>query len=134
MARRSLWILLLLVGCTKSSISNSPYSYAPTSPNAQWTPSASYRVPDFIDKVFDMPDVDGKASLIDLVDIALRQNPDTATTWAKARESAADYAISMSDYYPMINFEADVTKLHGTLSGSSGSSGGSSSAGATQTS
>jgi outer membrane protein len=47
-----------------------------------------------------------KLTLADLVDVALRINPSTQSTWEQARASAADWASSRGAYYPTISGDA----------------------------
>lgn len=93
---------------------SSPFVYAPKAPQDVWTPSAKYKIPEFLKKALLVPTLEGEAKLSELVSIALLNNPQTAITWAQAREAAANYSISLSDYYPTIDFEADATYQHGT--------------------
>lgn len=112
--------LVFLVGCTKGSVSNSPFCYAPESPKSTWSPKSNYKIPEFLKKPLDVPSLDGEIKLAELINFALSNNPDTALTWAKAREAASSYAISLSDYYPDIDFEADYTYQHGQEGGMEG--------------
>ena len=47
-----------------------------------------------------------KLMLADLVDVALRINPSTQSTWEQARASAADWASSRGAYYPTLSGDA----------------------------
>ncbi len=47
-----------------------------------------------------------KLALADLVDVALRINPATQSSWEQARAAAADWAVSRGDYYPTISGDA----------------------------
>ncbi|EFK08117.1 type I secretion outer membrane protein, TolC family [delta proteobacterium NaphS2] len=57
-----------------------------------------------------------KLSLADLVDIALRINPTTQSTWEQARAAAADWASSRGQYYPTISGDASGYGLGGNSS------------------
>ena len=50
-------------------------------------------------------------TLGDVVDVALRNNPETQISWANARAAAAAYGGSKALYYPTINGEIGVTHL-----------------------
>jgi Outer membrane protein len=50
-------------------------------------------------------------TLGDVVDLALRNNPETQISWANARAAAAAYGGSKGLYYPTINAEIGVTRL-----------------------
>jgi len=52
-------------------------------------------------------------SLLDIVDIALRNNPETAATWAQARSAAAAYGSKKGKYYPLVGATAGLDRLHG---------------------
>jgi outer membrane protein TolC len=52
-------------------------------------------------------------SLLDIVDIALRNNPETAATWAQARSAAAAYGSKKGEYYPLVGATAGLDRLHG---------------------
>ncbi|PIU58258.1 MAG: hypothetical protein COS89_01320 [Deltaproteobacteria bacterium CG07_land_8_20_14_0_80_38_7] len=52
-------------------------------------------------------------NLSDLIDVALRNNPNTQHSWASAKASAAEWAISRGEYYPKI--DADLTGNGGKL-------------------
>ena len=41
-------------------------------------------------------------SLLDIVDIALHNNPETAASWAQCRSAAAAYGSQKGDYYPQV--------------------------------
>ncbi|MCH9613989.1 MAG: Outer membrane protein OprM [Chlamydiia bacterium] len=117
----ALILCCLCVGCTKGSVSSSPFVYAPKAPQDVWTPKADYKIPEFLKKALEVPTLEGEAKLSELVNIALLNNPETALTWASAREAAANYSISLSDYYPTVDFEADATYQHGTEGSQEGS-------------
>jgi outer membrane protein len=50
-------------------------------------------------------------TLGDVVDLALRNNPETQISWANARAAAAAYGGSKGLYYPTIDAEIGVTRL-----------------------
>ncbi len=54
-----------------------------------------------------------KLTLSDLVDLALRINPSTQSSWEQARAAAADWAVSRGDYYPSISGDASGTGMGG---------------------
>ncbi|MCF8129047.1 MAG: TolC family protein, partial [Deltaproteobacteria bacterium] len=57
-----------------------------------------------------------KLTLTDLVDVALRINPTTRSTWEQARASAADWASSRGAYYPTLTGDASGYALGGDSS------------------
>jgi outer membrane protein len=46
-----------------------------------------------------------------LIDIALRNNPDTRVAWESARRAAAEYGRSLAPYYPTVRAEAGLTPV-----------------------
>ena len=86
--------LALLAGCTHGVLD--PYSYAPKSPST------------FYQKPLDITDVtafspDTPLTLAEILDIALRNNPTTKLSWAKARAAAAAYGQSQSPNFPTLS-------------------------------
>jgi outer membrane protein len=51
-------------------------------------------------------------TLLDIVDIALRNNPETAATWAQSRSAAAAYGSQKGSYYPQVGATAGTSYLH----------------------
>jgi outer membrane protein len=49
---------------------------------------------------------EGELSLAELLDIALQNNPSTKQTWAMARASAAEYGVSLSPFFPSVQFSS----------------------------
>ena len=94
MKKRHALSLMLLAGCTHGVLD--PYAYAPPSP------SAMYKQPlDVTDVTCFSPE--NPLSLAEIIDVALRNNPTTKLTWAKARAAAAVYGQSQSPYFPTLN-------------------------------
>ena len=65
--------------------------------------------PEFVGKPeIKRPELDpmpGKYTLTSLVDIALRNSPETRQTWAQGRAAAAAWAQSRSSYWPQLDFQ-----------------------------
>ncbi|HEY5236658.1 MAG TPA: TolC family protein, partial [Rhabdochlamydiaceae bacterium] len=104
MIRRYAVTLALLAGCTHGVID--PYSYAPKSP------STRYQQPlDITDVTCFSPD--NALSLAEIIDVALRNNPSTKLTWAKARAASAIYGQSQSPNFPTLsgNFTYERSKM-----------------------
>jgi outer membrane protein len=57
-------------------------------------------------------------SLLDIVEIALRNNPQTAAAWAQARSAAAAYGSKQGEYYPQVGATAGLSRIHGQVIGS----------------
>lgn len=52
----------------------------------------------------------GSMTLVDVIDLALRNNPVTKAAWADARAAAAAYESEKGDFYPSINADANYSK------------------------
>jgi outer membrane protein TolC len=84
-------------------------------PNKTWTPPAAPRdtlpstAPSGIPG--DLAARVDSLTLGDVVDLALRNNPETQISWANARAAAAAYGGSKSLYYPTIDAQIGVTRL-----------------------
>ena len=112
-------LLLLLNGCLSNLPGQNPLTKAPKSATTPWRPSpeqASHprgttgasdfaRAPRIPDRV---PLYDGELQLPELIDIALRNSPETRETWAATRASAAVYGGAQAPYYPSIDVGASV--------------------------
>jgi outer membrane protein TolC len=86
-------IALSCCGCTHGILD--PYSYAPK------TSYSIYKQP------LDITDVtafsEDPLTLAEILDIALRNNPTTKLTWAKARAASAEYGKSQSPNFPTLS-------------------------------
>jgi len=127
--------LLLLTGCSSSLPGQNPLSKAPASVSTPWRPSSEQashprgsmnesnfaRAPSIPDSAPTIPDsapnYEGELQLPELVDIALRNSPETRETWAAARASAAAYGEAQAPYYPRIDISAKVSVERSELSG-----------------
>jgi outer membrane protein len=104
---------LLSAGCAGTPSVAGVAGTAPA-PNKAWTPPPAPRdtipaapaaVPsDLLARV-------NSLTLGDVVDLALRNNPETQISWANARAAAAAYGGSKGLYYPTIDAELGVTHL-----------------------
>lgn len=99
---------LVLTGCFKDEIAT-PETLSSPCMGVYWEPTPQEE--EKLNKVIAVygRDVSKKApySLGDLFDLALRNNPDTQSSWYKARASADAYAMSLSDVLPQIDLTAD---------------------------
>lgn len=91
-----------------------PGELAPLAPDRSWTPpepvaalraspeawQSGERVLPEAGQVYDLPS---------LIDVALRDNPETRVAWEAARGAAARYGRSLAPFYPEVGFEADVS-------------------------
>jgi outer membrane protein len=105
--------ILLSAGCVGTPSVSGVAGTAP-SPNKEWSPPSPPRdtlpstptsvPPDLLERV-------NTLTLGDVVDLALRNNPQTQISWANARAAAAAYGGSKSLYYPTIDANVGVTRL-----------------------
>ncbi len=101
-----LLLAFIFIGCSRNPFTT-PYKYAPTASNKVWRPSTKERKKiEDVDPMasLQIPSEEDSISLGDLFDIALNNSPDTRKSWEEARERAAGYSSSMSDYLPTIGF------------------------------
>lgn len=94
-----------------------PEALAPPAVGRSWEPPApaeTYQAPAgaWRDRGPEPPPSDATLDLPDMVDLALRANPETRATWEAARAAAARYGRSMREYFPVVSTEAYATPLH----------------------
>lgn len=97
---------LLFAGCAYEA--GNPFELAPSAPYASWTPMRGNNlVSSKYCKTMVPPDFGaGELALSELLDIALQNNPTTKKTWAQARAAAAEYGVSLSPFFPNIQFSS----------------------------
>ncbi len=117
--------LLALAGC----IHNPPSTYGSPgvspAPEAPWTPPpmAAAEAPPPSPPVALPEGILQRASsltLADLVDLGLRNSPQTAEAWAQARSAAAAMGSKRGEYYPTVDIGADAGRTEGTAVTSTG--------------
>ncbi len=99
-------LALLLSSCARDA--RDPFELAPATPYSTWTPmKGGNLVSSKYCKTLLPPDFGtGEMSLAELLDIALQNNPTTKQTWAQARAAAAEYGVSLSSFYPNLQFSS----------------------------
>jgi outer membrane protein TolC len=109
----------LLAGC--GDIANRPELYpdnwAPQSSDREWIPPAPVAVQYTAESIADRPTSAATTTLpnsqtydlVGLIDLALRNNPQTRREWEAARSAAAQFGAAQAPYYP----QADVQSLNG---------------------
>lgn len=90
-----------------------PLPLAPEAPDASWTPSEpanELRAPAdaWRETGVAVPEGGGAHDLPAIVDLALRNNPDTRRAWEESRVAAARYGRSLAAYYPEVGVDAEV--------------------------
>jgi outer membrane protein TolC len=85
------------------------------SPSAVWTPPAKTSARDTVAGANPVPADLGERlqqlTLADVVDLGLRNNPQTRESWANARASAAAYGSARGAYLPTIDGDVTATRL-----------------------
>lgn len=69
------------------------------------TPAVAVAVPS------DLQERIRQLSLVDVVDLALRNNPATRASWAQARAAASLFGSARGAYYPTVNGTADISRI-----------------------
>jgi len=95
-------LVLLLSSCVK------PAQYVAPNPGESWIPGPEPKYVDRLDKQLkpQNPPLDqftGENTLTDLIDIALRNNPDSRFAWAEAHAAAANWAKVRGEYFPTLD-------------------------------
>jgi len=123
-------ILVLLIfggffisGCQHSSRDEYLQEYVAPSSGSPWEPIEETRAEPILDSTaVDIPEKlleqGSKWKLTDIIDVGLRNSPDTRQTWYAARSAAADWLSSQGDKHPEINASAGVTRLDNLTSAS----------------
>ena len=110
--------VLTLSGCASDlnrvwkSPGTAPSSAVPWTPMPETMPkstskSAQITLPEDILKA------EQSLSLLNIVDIALRNNPESAAAWAQARSAAAAYESNKGSYYPQLGASAGTSYIRG---------------------
>jgi outer membrane protein TolC len=94
-----------------------PEKLAPPQADKSWQPSepaaALQPPPDaWQDALQVLPDEVQVYDLPAVIDLALRNNPDTRAAWESARRAASAYGRSLAPYYPTVRAEAALTPVH----------------------
>ncbi len=115
--------VILLCGCRKPLPELGPNRYASSSPGKYYKsdtkPKTTPPLPLEKNTTLDTENLKPtakKLTLSDLVDVALRINPSTQSSWEQARAAAADWASSRGDYYPTISGDATGMGMGGNSS------------------
>jgi outer membrane protein TolC len=104
--------LVAVAGCSYIAVQPevNPQQFAPPSAQSEWHPSgktaAGGAAAQSIEKQnAHAPSVrpNGPYGMAELIDLALRNNPDTRRVWEAARAAAASYGISQAPYYPLVS-------------------------------
>lgn len=106
-----------VVGCGNPPRVNGAAGASP-SPSVPWTPPAGVIKPEpvvtpviAIAVPVDLQQRIRQLTLVDVVDLALRNNPATRASWAQARAAADLFGSALGQYYPTINSAATVSRI-----------------------
>ena len=80
-------------------------------PESLVTPAAALAVP------ADLQQRIRQLTLVDVVDLALRNNPATRASWAQARAAAALFGSARGQYYPTLDGDATVSRIPSPATG-----------------
>jgi outer membrane protein TolC len=97
---------ILFIGCASGA--RDPYELAPSSPYASWSPmKGNHLVSSKYCRTILPPEFEtNELALSQLLDIALQNNPSTKQTWGLARAAAAEYGVSLSPFFPEVQFSS----------------------------
>jgi outer membrane protein len=90
-----------------------PDAYAPPAMAKEWAPhpqrAASFDLAEELGPIAQQPAAEPgkKYSLPDLVELALRLNPETRRTWYDARAAAAELGRAQGPYYPLLSLDSE---------------------------
>jgi TolC family type I secretion outer membrane protein len=97
---------------------------ASPAPNVPWNPPAGAVKPEsVVTRVVDVAVPADLAqrirqlTLVDVVDLALRNNPATRASWAQARSTAFLFGSARGQYYPTVDAAADVSRIRSPATG-----------------
>lgn len=120
----ALLLMITTTGCIPAALDETRHT--PPCPNAEWLPARYAPKPCVDDDRINPDDVCDPFNPFSLIDVALRNSPQTQNTWRTARATAYDVGVAKSALYPYI--EASET-VNATTSHGGGSTGGSFSGG-----
>lgn len=106
--------MLLIGGCMLRPDAGSLNKWVSPSADQVWTPPVgglpeSTTAAKEIDVPKDLLQPGKKWRLTDIIEIALRNNPETRSAWYAARSAAADWLSQKGDYYPQIDANASAS-------------------------
>ncbi|HEX9383484.1 MAG TPA: TolC family protein, partial [Gemmatimonadaceae bacterium] len=113
----SLLIVVFLAGCGNPPRVNGAAGASP-SPSVPWTPPAGAIKPESlltpiiaIAVPADLQQRIRQLTLIDVVDLALLNNPATRASWAQARATAYLFGSAQGQYFPTINGTGTASRI-----------------------
>lgn len=118
----SIVLAMAFLGCQKAMPELDPNKFVSTAPGKAYEviregkPDSlpAEKLPGISD---DLRPSGHKLTLAQLVDVALRINPDTQEAWDRARSAAAQWGAARGDYYPSISGDVSGTGIGGSARG-----------------
>jgi outer membrane protein len=111
-------LCLLFAACSQALPTIGDVSSAPAAPERPWrVPAGAVAAepsPSVLAASIDSARAGGALGLAQVVDIALRSNPQTQLSWAQARSGAATYGAAISTYFPTLDASANVQRSQTT--------------------
>jgi outer membrane protein len=107
------WVLLACAACAGTPSIHGAGG-VPPSPNVAWTPPRVEHKADSVSPGPVPPDLEQRLrrlTLAEVVDLGLRNNPQTRLSWANARAAAAAYGSERGAYFPTIDGDVTATRL-----------------------
>lgn len=105
---------LSIVGCVAGPPVVNGVAGAPASPASTWTPPSHGMAVEPPRQTPQLPpEVVAHANQLtlgDVIDVALRNNPETRVSWSQARAAAAEYGATRSSYFPSITGSATASR------------------------
>lgn len=109
------FIILLFIVFAFFSLSGCQSFYAPKEPDEMWNPPDSAKKTNINDPVW--KSIRGQEilpseplDLVELIDIALENNPSTRQTWADAKAAQAELKQAQSDLYPSLTITGEIER------------------------
>jgi outer membrane protein len=107
---------LFLAGCVYPAREATLADYTAPAAHVAWTPSAAGDSgPELPPASPDIPKnlltPGAKWQLIDIIEVALRNSPQTRAAWYAARSAAADWLSQKGSYYPQIGADANLKRV-----------------------
>jgi outer membrane protein len=113
---------VLFSGCIHSVDERSLNEWIAPSADRVWAPppavdSEPLSTPRPVDIPEDLLRPEKKWQLTDIIEVTLRNNPETRSAWYAARAAAADWRSKQGDYYPQIDVNSNVSHIENIDSG-----------------
>ncbi len=113
---------LFFAGCIQNGSERASNEWVAPSADRLWAPPPEV-IPEPMQgtRKFDIPEdllkPETKWRLMDIIEIALRNNPETRSAWSAARAAAADWQSSQGSSYPQIDATVTLSDSRSTTSG-----------------